>query len=379
MGIPRVLYGLTAALALAGCEGASSPGPEPTFIADGNPPTLSDWGMLAARDGQLIAGEGVEPYDLVTPLFSDHAGKFRTVWMPEGASAHYSEDGVFDFPVGTVITKTFFYANGPDGGLMRGDEATNVWAEPEVLDLSRVHLVETRILVRREEGWTALPYVWNAEQTEARLMRTGDAQTFEVASAAGGINTVNYLVPNVNQCAGCHATNNTTRQIQPIGPAARHLNREFDYAEGTGNQLEHLIAVGYLTGAPAAGDAPRAADWTDTSLPIGDRARAWLDINCAHCHNPAGPADTSGLYLDPGTEWGPNFGLCKTPIAAGPGSGGHRYDIVPGDPDQSILIFRLESLRPDVMMPELGRSIVHEESVALIREWIETLDGDCDA
>lgn len=368
---------LVAAAALAGCGNANTP--EPVFIAEGNPPVLSDWGMLAREDGRLVPGEGVEPYDLNTPLFSDHAGKFRTIWMPDGASARYSSDDVFDFPVGTVITKTFFYAIGPDGGLMRGDEAGDIWAAPEVLDLSRVHLVETRILVRGETGWTALPYVWNAEQTEARLMRTGDAQRFDIASAGGATETVNYLVPNVNQCAGCHATNNTTREIQPIGLAARHINRDFDYAEGRENQLDHLIAVGYLTGAPDAASAPRAADWTDTALPIGERARAWLDINCAHCHNPVGPADTSGLYLDPETEWGPNFGLCKTPIAAGPGSGGRHFDIVPGEPDQSILIFRLESLRPDVMMPELGRSVVHDESVALIRDWIETLEGDCDA
>lgn len=368
---------LAALLGLAACGGAQAP--EPRFHAEGNPPLLSDWGMLAIAGGRLVPGDAVEPYDLNTPLFTDHAGKFRTIWMPEGSSARYSEADVFEFPVGTVITKTFFYVIGEDGQLMRGDEDHVIWAGAEQLDLSRVHLVETRILARREDGWLALPYVWNDDQTEARLMRTGDAQSFTVASAAGTVDAVNYLVPNVNQCAGCHAVNNTTRAIQPIGPAARHLNRDFDYAEGRGNQLDHLIAAGYLTGAPATADAPRAADWTDLTRPVDERARAWLDINCAHCHNPAGPADTSGLYLDPGTPWGPNFGLCKTPIAAGPGSGGLRYDIVPGQPDQSILIFRLESLRPDVMMPELGRSIVHAESVALMRDWIETLDGDCDA
>ena len=364
-------------LVLAACGGSGTP--EPQFHAGENPLVLSEWGMVTVRDGALAPGEGVEPYDLNTPLFSDHAGKFRTIWMPEGASAAYSADSVFDFPVGTVITKTFYYAVSDDGTLLRGDENVDVWARPEHLDLSRVHLIETRILTRRETGWAALPYVWNADQTEARLMRTGDSQGFTVESADGEQEAVNYLVPNVNQCAGCHAVNNTTRELQPIGPAARHLNRDFDYAEGPENQLDHLIAAGYLTGAPQSDLAPRAAVWTDLNIPVDERARAWLDINCAHCHNPVGPADTSGLHLDPGTPMGPNLGLCKTPIAAGPGSGGRRYDIVPGAPDESILIYRLESLRPDVMMPELGRSIVHDESVALIRDWIETLEGDCDA
>lgn len=371
----RFIPSLVSLVLLAACQ-SDEGAPTPRFHASENPQTLSEWGMLRVTRDTLLIGFDVEPYDLNTPLFSDHAGKFRTIWVPEGASARYSEDGVFDFPVGTVITKTFYYPIGEDGSLRRGDVPAEIWAAPATLDLDRVHLVETRILVRREAGWEALPYVWNEDQTEAVLMRTGDAQHFTLAEAAGPIE-VNYLVPNVNQCRGCHVTNNTTREMQPIGPAARHLNRDFDYPEATQNQIDRLVAAGYLTGAPEPGDAPRAPDWTDLSAPLEDRARAWLDINCAHCHNPAGPADTSGLYLDPGTPMGPNFGLCKVPIAAGPGSGGHRFDIVPGAPEDSILIFRLESLRPDVMMPELGRSVVHEESLALMREWIEGLSGDC--
>ena len=363
---------LCSLILLAGCQQNEASVP-PTFHAVENPSRLSDWGMLIRADGQLVAGDRVEPYDLNTPLFSDHAGKYRTVWMPEGASAQYSADDVFDFPVGTVITKTFYFPVDENGQLGRGD----LTGSPAMLDLDRVHLVETRILVRREAGWDALPYVWNDDQTEAVLMRTGDAQQFTL-SAPGGPITVNYLVPNVNQCRGCHVTNNTTREMRPIGPAARHLNRDFDYPDGRENQLERLIAAGYLTGATAPDTAPRAPDWMDASVPVETRAGAWLDINCAHCHNPSGAADTSGLYLDPGTPLGPNFGLCKVPIAAGPGSGGHRFDIVPGEPDQSILIFRLESLRPDVMMPELGRSVVHEESTALIRDWITSLEGECD-
>lgn len=362
-------------LLLASCQGETD-APAPRFHADENPPALSAWGMVRISGGSLIPGERVLPYDLNTPLFSDHAGKFRTIWMPDGATARYHETDVFDFPVGTVITKTFYYPVGEDGSLLRGDGPAETGADPARLDLARVHLIETRILVRREAGWDALPYVWNADQTEAVLMRTGDAQHFTLADAGGTIE-VDYLVPNVNQCRGCHVTNNTTREMQPIGPAARHLNLDFDYPEGRENQIDHLVAAGYLTGAPVPETAPRAPDWTDATLPVEARARAWLDINCAHCHNPQGPADTSGLYLDPGTPMGPNFGLCKVPIAAGPGSGGLRFDIVPGAPDDSILIYRMESLRPDVMMPELGRSVRHDESVALLREWISGLTGSC--
>ena len=367
-----LIIGMT--LAACGREAAT-----PVFHGDDNPALLSEWGVVTSTGAELVVSEGVTPYDLNTSLFTDHAGKLRTIWMPQGASANYSDTDVFDFPVGTIISKTFYYVRGDDGSLMRGDEGQSVYSGSGGLDLTRARMIETRLLVRRADGWAALPYVWNDDQTEARLMRTGDLQQLTVTSLSGDSDAINYFVPNVNQCAGCHATNNTTRAIQPIGPAARHLNRDYNYPDGSQNQFEHLIAAGYLTGAPQSADAPQAAVWTDLNAPIGDRARAWLDINCAHCHNPVGPADTSGLLLDPGTEWGPSFGLCKTPIAAGPGSGGHRYDIVPGNPDESILIYRMESLRADEMMPELGRSIVHDDGVALIREWIETLDGDCDA
>jgi uncharacterized repeat protein (TIGR03806 family) len=359
-------------LLLAAC---SAPEPTPTFHAEGRPEVLSDWGMMAVRGNSLELADRVEPYDLNSALFTDYAGKLRTVWMPEGVSARYREGEVFDFPVGTVITKTFYYPVDGDGNVLRGDAGLAVSDRPETLDLSRVRLIETRLLVRRETGWIALPYVWNDDQSEAELMRAGYSETLTLAEADGSVRDIHYLVPNVNQCAGCHATNNTTRDLSPIGPAPRHLNRDFAYAEGPENQIAHFIATGYLTDAPET--VPQAAAWDDTNLPLAERARAYLDINCAHCHNPVGPADTSGLHLNFDAPETANLGLCKPPIAAGPGSGGLRFDIVPGDPENSIFIYRMASTRGDEMMPELGRSLAHDEGVALITAWIESLDGSC--
>ncbi len=160
-----------------------------------------------------------------------------------------------------------------------------------------VRLIETRVLVRREHGWDALPYVWNAAQTEAELARTGDALPLDLVGDDGTREPFTYVVPNENQCAGCHVVDVKAKAIAPIGPKARHLNRDFAYADGSENQLAHWSKLGYLTGAPAASAAPRNADWRDASAPIADRARAYLDINCAHCHNPAGPANTTALDL----------------------------------------------------------------------------------
>ena len=101
--------------------------------------------------------------------------------------------------------------------------------------------------------------------------------------------------------------------------------------------------------------------------------RSYLDINCGHCHNEAGAADTSGLLLDYEDHAPGALGVCKPPIAAGRGSGGFNYSIVPGDAANSIMPFRMRTTSPATMMPELGRSLAHAEGVALINDWVNAM------
>ena len=321
--------------------------------------------------------DGVTPYALNSALFTDYAHKLRTVWMPDGAAAAVSDpDDTFGFPVGTVITKTFYYpeSDGTDEVLLTESDDGGLAAP---LALADVRLIETRVLVHRDDGWHAFPYVWDAEETEATLQRTGDVLPLAAVSDDGIETPLTYVVPDVNQCANCHAANHTTGAIEPIGPKARHLNRAVDFGDGPESQLDHWQESGLLTDAAAATEMPSAVAWDDETAPLEDRARAYLDINCAHCHSPVGAADTSGLFLDIDTEVGPQYGICKAPIAAGGGSGGRLVDISPGEPDESIITYRMGSTEPASMMPELGRSLSHDEGVDLIAEWIDSLDGDC--
>ncbi|MEJ0049329.1 MAG: SO2930 family diheme c-type cytochrome [Rhodospirillales bacterium] len=383
----RLLPGLAgvtaAALALWVGLGGGQPSrpPVPHFSAEGYPAKLSDWGMVAATRDRLVLGENVVPYDLATPLFSDYAGKLRAIYVPKGAAAAYDAEKTFDFPVGTIISKTFYYPlpAGADRTGARVLAATGdvVQSGADGLDLSRVKLIETRILARRASGWVALPYVWNDTQTEATLMRTGTLLPLTLQLAGGGSEDIAYAVPNVNQCASCHTPDHASRQIAPIGPKARHLNKSFPYTDGAENQLAHWQRIGLLAGAPAPDAAPRNADFRDTTAPLAARARAYLDINCGHCHNAAGLARTTGLYLDAGVTDPRRLGTCKPPVAAGPGTGDHIFDIVPHRPDDSILPFRVAATRPGIRMPEVGRSVVHQEGVDLIRQWIASLPGDC--
>lgn len=378
----RAIRSLAPMLAACALLGACARTPQPVhYFAEGRPEHLSDWNVLLADGQSLRVNDAVVPYDLNTPLFSDYAHKLRTVWMPQGAAARYDTDATFEFPVGTIITKTFYYPLAENGAgirdaVARTYETSHDFAGTQ-LDQRHVRLIETRILVRREHGWDALPYVWNAQQTDADLARTGDAMRLELVAADGTREPFTYVVPNENQCAGCHVLDVRSKQIAPIGPKARHLNRDFAYASGSANQLAHWTGLGLLSGAPDAAAAPRNADWRDVQQPLTARARAYLDVNCGHCHSATGPANTTGLTLDIGTADDRHLGLCKPPVAAGRGTGDHYFDIVPGKPDDSILPYRMASHETGVMMPEQGRNTTHVEGLQLIRDWIAAWPGDC--
>jgi len=370
---------LCALLMLAGCRREEA---GVRFFPEGQPKSLGEWHVLRVDGGRLSLNDGVVPYDLNTPLFSDYAHKLRTIWIPKGKAARYDAQRSFDFPVGTIISKTFYYPLPGDGkwdGKSVARASTGNDLQGGSLDLSRVRLIETRLLVRREAGWDAMPYVWNEAQTEAVLKRAGALLSLELVAADGSREAANYQVPDQNQCASCHATDNKTRALHPIGLKARHINRDFAYSGGSENQLAHLSRVGYLVGSPAAEQAPRNADWKDAAhAKLEDRARAYLDVNCGHCHSQTGPAITSGMWLDAAVSDRLKLGFCKQPVAAGKGTGNRLFDIAPGHAEASVLVFRMDSGDPSVMMPELGRSVVHREGVQLVSDWIDAQKGTCD-
>lgn len=338
------------------------PGSGVNFDANDQPcEFLSSYRFFVGPMRELRPNVGLVPYNLNTELFSDYTNKRRFVYLPPGTKAKYDANASFEFPVGTVIIKNFAYPYD-----MRAPHAGE-------------RLLEARLLIRRADGWIGLPYVWNAEETEARLRVLGTPLRVTAIQADGQAATYDYNVPNANQCKECHRE--VLKITGPIGTKARHLNKTFPYDTGEENQLVHWTRVGILEGAPADPTlAPRAAVLEDPqSGTIEQRARTYLDVNCAHCHNPLGAARTTGLFLGIGETEPLKLGICKSPVAAGRGTGGFRYDIEPGKPDQSILLFRMISLDPGVAMPELGRRRVHQEAVEVIRQWIASLPGDCRA
>jgi len=306
------------------------------------PKTLSSYGLFEGELKKLAPAKGVHSYDINAPLFSDYALKKRFIKVPTGQHITYDPAETFSFPEGTVLIKNFYYPV----EMRKPDEA--------------LRLLETRLLILRDGQWSPLTYVWNEEQTEAYLVVSGESIPVTWTHTDGVLRRIDYSVPNLNQCKGCHLKGN---QVMPIGPSARQLNR--------GHQLEDWHSQGLLAGLPEGVALPKLVAYDDLDQPVADRARAWLEVNCAHCHRPDGPAKNSGLHLNANVTSPAELGVGKAPVAAGQGSGGRRYSIVPGKPDESILLYRIESMDPGVMMPEMGRKLVHKEGVELVRRWIE--------
>lgn len=341
---------------------------EPTFFAAENPVRLSDWNLLSVTGGELQINSATLRFQPRNTLFTDYAHKLRTLWIPGGTQIELEGDSLI-YPVGTILTKSFYYPLNENDEFVRASDTGELAGIP----LDEYRLIETRLLVRRQTGWEAFPYVWNKEQTEAFLRVAG---TSVPATLHGDDRALDftYFVPNENQCAGCHTRIHPDGGLEPLGAIASQLNSVVPGISQQQTVLEAMAARNWLSSVPSLMEIPR---WQDESYSIVQRASAYLDMNCGHCHNPDGPADTSALLLDGFSRTAREMGACKPPVAAGGGAGDHLYGIVPGKPEESILLYRMQSVEPDEMMPELGRALVHEEGLELIREWINTMPGSC--
>ena len=317
------------------------------ILSDSFPNKLSEFNFFMDNSAQ-VPHDKVVPYELISTLFSDYSYKQRWVYVPTNQKAtYYIESSVFDFPVGSALIKTFYYPI---------DER-----DPR----QGMNLLETRLLLRKESGWEAVSYAWNDEQNEAFKKIAGKTINVSWTNFLGEEEDVRYRVPNVNQCKECHAADD---KITPIGPKARNINKDFNYEEGEFNQLDYWMTKQIIDSYPLELVSP--VDWSDESQNINDRVRSYLDVNCGHCHSPTGNANSTGLYLHLDETRDIHLGIYKKPVATGRGSGGLKYSIVPGKPEESILLHRMISLDPGVMMPESGRALSHNEAVEMVREWI---------
>jgi len=307
---------------------------------------LSEYGFFKDLKNQVPA-KNVLPYQLKSQLFSDHTDKQRFIYVPNDSKFTFESDKVFQFPVGTTLIKTFSYQN------------TSSSLETQLL--------ETRLLIHTNNGWAAVGYIWNDEQTDARLSLVGKTIQTQFSKASGELISVRYRAPNKNQCKECHQLNGV---MTPIGPKARNMDLEVQYELGKMDQLEKWAQLGWIDRDLVFN---KMVNYFDNSQNMEARARSYLDINCAHCHIRGGSADTTGLYLTLEEENTKHLGFYKKPVATGKGSFNLRYSIVPGKSEESILLARMHSLDPGIMMPESGRALRDEEGLEIVSAWIDSL------
>lgn len=306
---------------------------------------LSDYRFFQGELKNQTPLEGVIPYEPASGLFTDYAHKKRFIWMPSGTQATYNGDHkVLELPVGAALIKTFYYDH--------------------VQPSNTTRIIETRIMIRKSSGWIFANYVWNTEQTEAYLDMNGSFTNVSWLQN-GTPKSTSYRIPNQTECHTCHKLND---EPIPIGIKPQNLNIDYPYSGGTQNQLQKLIAVGYLQNN-LPGNIVSTVNYMDQTKTVDERFRSYVDINCAHCHAEEKHCSYRPMRLAYSETSDPiNLGLCVEPDEFINSS--LAYIIKPNDKSRSMMYYRLGSTLPSERMPLLGRTIVHEEGLQLLEEWI---------
>jgi len=288
-------------------------------------PNLSDLNLFTGNLSDLAPSEYAFVYELITPLFSDYSSKQRIVALPEGGQMTANGEGMPDFPDNTLIAKTFYY---------------NIDDRDPSLGKT---IIETRILLKKNGIWEMGDYIWNTEQTEAVLDNTGGTVAISYIRDNGNTRNVNYKIPSSMDCIECHENSNTKT---PLGPKLRNLNAN--------NQLQDLIANNYLQTTDVTNISP-LPKWDDTSgtYTQEERARAYMDVNCATCHRDGGSCEFESTLRLPYEQ-----DFATTQIFE------RRIDIDT----------RMQSYVPNFSMPQIGTSIIHNEGYGVVRAYLNSLN-----
>lgn len=288
-------------------------------------PKISDYHIFNGDPKKMVPEAGFHLYTLASTLFSDYAEKQRLIKLPAGTQMTRIDNGLPSFPDGTMIVKTFFYYN-------------------DKRDTTRgKHMIETRLLIKQAGSWNVSSYQWNEAQTEAFLLQSGTNINVAWITEKGEHIVTDYHVPSVRECATCH---NSDDQIIPIGPKLRNLNFDVPHNGQTANQLSYFQSIGLLNDFDPhqVSSAPQAFN---NNFTLEQQARAYLDINCAHCHNGAGDAKKTGLFMS--------------------------YDIPFDQTGINKQKDKIVSKMQKGEMPLLGTTVLHAEGIQLIRDYINTL------
>jgi len=287
------------------------------------PKSLSAFGLFKGNMSNLVAADDVQVLELSSTLFTDYAEKQRLLKLPPGAKMTAKDDGLPDFPDGAILAKTFYYSTAQTG--------------------EKQKIIETRIVQKHKGIWNVATYKWNDAQTDAKLTNNGGKVAITITKPDGEQQNIDYKVPTVYDCYDCHRNNN---ELTPIGPKLRNLNVDVFIHGRPVSQLKLLKEKGLLT-LKGHENSSRLPSYKDTNLPIEQRARAYFEMNCAHCHNPNGFAGAYSLDLRYENEF-KNTGIFF-----------NRWNI-----DHRMTIRD---------MPKLGTTIIDKEGLKLVQQYLASL------
>jgi len=317
-------------------EPADEAGARPAF------PTLLSQTGLFEDTAALHPAPGLLPYDVNVELWSDGARKRRWLVLPEGGHIGFARDGAWSFPVGTVVVKHFELETAP-GVFTR---------------------LETRAMVHEQDGWAGYTYRWNEAQTDAELLDGSRSGTYEVTASDGSKRAHTHVFPSRPDCLRCH----TPSYGEILGVRTRQLAGRTTDA-GT-PLLADWSARGLFDAAlPELATLPMHPALADDAAAPADRARAYLDVNCAICHHPGGPAPGS-MDLRVQTSL-PTAALVDVAPEAAVGLPSERR-IAPGAPSQSAVLERMRR-RDRHAMPPLATVRPDDTAIAVLSAWIAAL------
>ncbi|MES2885412.1 MAG: PQQ-dependent sugar dehydrogenase [Pseudomonadota bacterium] len=306
------------------------------------PQKLSETGLFT-NTAALTPNAGLIEYEINAPFYSDGTRKRRWFGIPENTAVGFSATEKYDLPVGSATVKHFEITKA-DGSVRR---------------------LETRVFLRYADGWQGYTYKWNAAGTDADLLADSQTETITVRTDEGTTRTQDYEYPSRAACLNCH----TAAAGVPLGVRTAQLNRNKAFGSVTDNQLRAYNQVSLFDrNIGAASQYVVQVNPADATAPLAARARSYLDVNCAQCHQPGGPTGTD-MDLRMATATGSTRTVGVAPTGGDLGIAGAQR-IRAGNKAQSLVWERMRRLDSN-RMPPIASHVVDEAGLALIGQWIE--------